>query len=201
MTIRCAAWSSAPPENRAAVDAHDDLVGVLTEAQRLGMIGAAPISVALGHAQAFVTALEALPGGSRVIDLGSGGGLPGLVVASRRSDVSFLLVDRRQKRADFLRRMVQRLGYGHVEVRCDDVATVIREVEFGDDRFDGATARGFGPPEFTLRCASRVVRAGGLVVVSEPPAGDRWPGALLDELGLTSERVGPVRRFVSLEAI
>jgi len=35
-------------------------------------------------------------------------------------------------------------------------------------------ARGFGPPSRTLQLAVRLVRPGGVVVISEPPDGDRW---------------------------
>ena len=61
--------------------------------------------------------------------------------------------------------------------------------------FDAVVARGFGPPERTLRVATRLVRVGGAVVISEPPSGDRWDPALLTELGVRRRRVGPVSRF------
>ena len=51
-----------------------------------------------------------------------------------------------------------------------------------------AVARGFGPPETTLEFASRLVRAGGRIVISEPPTGDRWDGELVAELGLRRRR-------------
>jgi hypothetical protein len=38
----------------------------------------------------------------------------------------------------------------------------------------------------------------GVIIISEPPAGERWDLGLLDELGVTSERRGAVRRFVVL---
>ncbi len=49
------------------------------------------------------------------IDLGSGPGLPGLVVAIL-SERPMLLVESRRRRCDFLRAVVAELGLGHVEV-------------------------------------------------------------------------------------
>ena len=51
------------------------------------------------------------------------------------------------------------------------------------ESFDVVTARGFGPPSATLRIGVRLVRVGGLVLVSEPPQSvpGRWP---VEELGL-----------------
>ena len=54
------------------------------------------------------TALAGVTG--TVVDLGSGGGVPGLVIADARPDLRLVLVDRRATRTDHLRRLVGRLG-------------------------------------------------------------------------------------------
>jgi len=172
-----------------------ETIEVLRESQRLGFLGARPVEQAAEHAAAFAAALGPPPG-ARLIDLGSGGGLPGLVVAELLPQCSIVLVDRRQKRTDFLHRAVRRLAFDHVEVRAADVATVASGVEAGTEHpFDGVTARGFGPPEMTLRLARRLIAEVGTIVISEPPTGERWDQGLLDELALESERIGPVRVF------
>lgn len=173
--------------------AHDELVGALLEAQRLGMIGPGPIDAAVEHAGWFVEALQPLAAGSTVVDLGSGGGLPGLVLAAQRPDLSLLLIDRRQKRADFLRRMIRRLGFDHVEVSDDDVGVLARRCAA---RFDAVTARGFGPPEVTLRLSVELTRPGGMIVISEPPDGDRWQPDMVEAFGLERCRIGAVQRFM-----
>jgi 16S rRNA (guanine527-N7)-methyltransferase len=172
------------------------LLETLREAQRFGFFGPGPVEEATAHAQSFVEVLRDLPLGARLVDLGSGGGLPGLVLAEALPDIEILLVDRREKRTDFLERVVRRLGFEQVTVRAGDVAVLVREVEAGEvDRFDAVTARGFGPPTVTLRLAARLLAPAGRIVVSEPPTGDRWPPELLTELGLVGERHGGVRVF------
>jgi 16S rRNA (guanine527-N7)-methyltransferase len=172
------------------------LLETLRQAQRFGFFGPGPVEAAATHSMGFVAALAALPPGARVIDLGSGGGLPGLVIASELDTVDLTLVDRRQKRTDFLERAVRRHGWTHVRVRCADVGEVVREVARGLTLpFDAMTARGFGPPEVTLRQAAGVVGVPSLVIISEPPAGDRWPPDLVAELGFSSRREGAVRVF------
>ena len=173
-----------------------ETIDVLRESQRLGFLGARPVEQAAEHAAGFAAGLSELPPAARLIDLGSGGGLPGLVLADLLPHASIVLVDRRQKRTDFLQRAVRRLGLTHVEVREADVATIADDVEAGRERFfDAVTARGFGPPETTLRLARRLISGNGRIVISEPPSGERWDQDLLDELGLASERVHAVRVF------
>jgi 16S rRNA (guanine527-N7)-methyltransferase len=174
-----------------------ETIEVLRESQRLGFLGARAVEEAAEHAAAFATALDPLGDGARLIDLGSGGGLPGLVLADLLPRCSITLVDRRQKRTDFLQRAVRRLGHEHVQVREADVASIARDVEAGvEPAFDVVTARSFGPPDITLRLARRLTEAGGAIVISEPPTGEqRWNQGFVDELGLTSEPIGPVRLF------
>jgi 16S rRNA (guanine527-N7)-methyltransferase len=161
----------------------DALVEVLTDAQRLGFLGARPIPEVIEHARGFVRALAAAPSVESVLDLGSGGGVPGLVIAHDRPDLHVTLLDRRSKRTDVLERAVRRLGWqDRVRVITADAS------DLADDLVDGVVARGFGPPADTLRVAARLVRRGGPIVVSEPPpdgpSEDRWDTDLLDLLGL-----------------
>jgi 16S rRNA (guanine527-N7)-methyltransferase len=157
-----------------------DLVAALTESQRLGFLGARPIEEVIEHARAFVGGLDGLPIDARVIDLGSGGGVPGLVIAHDRPALRVTLLDRRTKRTDFLERVVRRLGW------ADRVSIVASDVTTFDPvpLFDAAVARGFGPPAETLAAAARVVRAGGRVVISEPPSGDRWEPEVVTAAGV-----------------
>ncbi len=165
-----------------------ELLETLRDAQRLGFFGAAPIEEAVARAERFIPALTPLAAGARLVDIGSGGGLPGLVIAAALPAASVLLVDRRQKRTDFLERAVKRLGMKHVAVACTDVRDLVRAVRSGSvTPFDRVTARGFGPPEVTLTLASGLMEAAGRVVISEPPAGERWPDELLERLELEVE--------------
>lgn len=169
---------------------------VLVDAQRIGALGPRPIDDVVAHARAFV---DALPTGThRVIDLGSGAGVPGLVVAEARPEATMVLVDRRAKRTDALALAVAGLGWrDRVSVICADVDDLVRNPAHAGS-YDAVISRGFGPHETTLRLSASLVRPGGVVVISEPPEGEpnRWPAELVKELSLTGpERLGPVARF------
>ncbi|MEY4605300.1 MAG: putative ribosomal small subunit methyltransferase [Actinomycetota bacterium] len=155
---------------------------MLSGLRHRGSIGTTSIDEAIAHAERFVALLPADP--LCMADLGSGGGLPGLVIAVRRPDVRMVLVERRLSRADQLRRAVGALSLGgRVEVHAGDVRTLATE---RSQQFDVVTARSFGPPTTTGRWGSALLRSGGLLLVSEPPVsgGDRWPAELLEQCGL-----------------
>lgn len=172
------------------------LVAVLERAQYEGALGSRPIPEVIDHARAFVAALP--QGLQHVVDLGSGAGIPGLVLALDRPELHLTLIDRRAKRVDALRRATVALGWtDRVTVAEADVFQLTSDPAWVH-RCDAAVARGFGPPEETLRGAAALVRQGGWVVISEPPdtTPSRWDPAWLERNGVgTPERLGAVVRF------
>ncbi|MCB0979289.1 MAG: class I SAM-dependent methyltransferase, partial [Ilumatobacter sp.] len=132
----------------------------------------------IAHAGRFVSRLPHGPG--TLADLGSGGGLPGLVIAVARPDLWVTLVERRQQRADLLRRAVAALDLtATVVVHGEDVASLARRAA---GTFAIVTARSFAAPTVTARWASVLLATGGLLLVSEPPEPDhsRWPADVLE---------------------
>ncbi len=149
------------------------LIKVLREAQRVGIIGPTDVEAELAHARQYVPGIP--PDARDVVDLGSGAGLPGLIIAHDRPDLRLLLVERRAKRSDFLRRAVAALGMlDRVVVSGEDTEQMLRSpVHIA--QYDVVTARAFGPPELTLRCAAGLLRSPGTLVVSLPPGGELEP--------------------------
>jgi 16S rRNA (guanine527-N7)-methyltransferase len=91
------------------------------------------------------------------LDLGSGAGLPGLVVAIARPDVSLRLVERRRSRAAFLELAIERLGLRNTSVlpvRAEEV----------DEMADLCFARAFAPRRASWETARRLLRPGGRLV-------------------------------------
>jgi SAM-dependent methyltransferase len=150
--------------------------------------------------------LAGLPETGPVLDLGSGGGLPGLVLATYRPELELTLLEARQRACRFLREAVADLGLPHVvvvEARAEDAA---RRPDLRG-AFDAVVARSFGPPAVTAECAVGFLRVGGRLVVSEPPEDggpdappSRWPPDGLDALGLgpSGRSRGAGATFVSL---
>ena len=157
---------------------------VLERSRSLGFLGPGPVGT---HIERSLDGVGLIPAGTtRALDLGSGGGLPGLPMAIARPDIHWVLLDGSITRCKFLRGAVTELGLAD---RVDIVAARAEEAGRHPDlraRFDLVMARSFGPPAVTAECGSPFLRAEGHLVVAEPPGGDpdRWPAEGLDRLGL-----------------
>jgi 16S rRNA (guanine527-N7)-methyltransferase len=103
---------------------------------------------------ALVTDL--VPSGATVADLGSGAGLPGLVMAVRRPDLVVTLVEPLLRRTTFLDEAVQDLGLGNVEV----VRARAEELH-GARTFDVVTSRAVAPLDRLAGWSLPLVRSGG----------------------------------------
>jgi 16S rRNA (guanine527-N7)-methyltransferase len=106
-----------------------------------------------------------VPPGSSVVDVGAGGGLPGLPFAITRPDARLTLVEPRAKRVAFLRTATRELQLKNAEV--------VRERAGGLEPggFDVAASRATFPPDEWLDLGLGLVRPGGLVLVF---AGQAW---------------------------
>lgn len=95
----------------------------------------------------------------RLVDVGSGGGVPGLPLAIARPDVPVTLVESTKKKADFLSRAASSLGLSNVKVYPDRAETLARD--FGRDAFDVATARAVGALNVLVEWCLPLVKKGG----------------------------------------
>jgi 16S rRNA (guanine527-N7)-methyltransferase len=175
----------------------------LSRSSELGFLGGMPVEDQVDHALGFVAVAESYLGRSpsAVVDLGSGGGIPGVVLSSCWPEGRIVLLDSSERRTDFLLSETTAWGRGGSPgVRLGVVEVVrSRAEEFGRlyemrGQFDLVTARSFGPPAVTAECGAPPLAPGGLLIVSEPPeptGGARWPSDGLDLLGL--EAVARVR--------
>lgn len=165
------------------------LTRALEESRARGFLGPNSLEPHLAHAEGFAITWNALRSSQpeQFLDLGSGGGLPGLVLLERWDNFGVLL-DSMHKRVALLNEVLTWPGAPEngraVLGRAEEVA---REPGY-EGKFDLVTSRAFGPPSVTAECAVRFLKEGGLLIVSEPPESDsskRWESPALKTLGMT----------------
>ena len=111
--------------------------------------------------------------GSRILDVGSGAGLPGIPLALMFPDKQFVLLDSNNKKTRFLRQAMYELNLKNVEVvhaRCED---------FQDEkRFDTILARAFASIKVMLETSAHLLAQHGQFLLMK----GIYPEAEIDEI-------------------
>jgi 16S rRNA (guanine527-N7)-methyltransferase len=110
---------------------------------------------------------DLVPRPSALIDLGSGAGLPGIVLALLLPDVQVTLLERMERRSLFLDECVQELG-----LRNAQVYRATAEEVAGKLAADVVTARAVAPLDRLAGLAAGLVRPGGLILAVKGAAAE-----------------------------
>lgn len=123
----------------------------------------------------------------RVGDIGSGAGLPGLVLAAARPDATLVLIEPMERRVDWLTAEAERLGLDNVEV----VRARAEEVQL-DAWLDQATARAVSALSKLIPLTAPLVKTGGQLLLMK--------GARVDDEIAAARKVIARHHLIDVEA-
>lgn len=132
----------------------------------------------------IIDSLTVLPGldelepGSRVIDVGSGAGLPGMPVAIARPNLHVTMLESTGKKAAFIRRAIDALGLTNAAVLHERAEIAGQSPEYRE-AYDACINRAVGPMNVLLEFALPLVGVGGRVLAMKGPRVEQE----LDEAG------------------
>jgi 16S rRNA (guanine527-N7)-methyltransferase len=129
------------------------------------------------HVGDALTVLPFLPAGPiALVDVGSGGGVPGIPLAIARPDARVMLVESTKKKAAFLKSVAGELGLGNVSVsewRAEDVGH-----SNSRETFDVAVARAVATLDWLAEwCLPLVKKGGRLLAMKGARAAEEVPAA------------------------
>lgn len=141
-----------------------------------------PVAMVARH---LLDSLAVLPfvTGAGVADVGSGAGLPGMVLAIARPKRDVVLIESNRKKAAFLRHVRRRLSLPNISVVQQRV-----EAWYPETRFDCVICRAFSSAGQTARLAGHLIAPGGRFLLMK----GRDPAAELAELPLDFRAVDTV---------
>ncbi|MES1941012.1 16S rRNA methyltransferase GidB [Salinisphaera sp. T5B8] len=150
-----------------------------------------PLSMVTRHLLDSLSVLDFVTGAS-VADIGTGPGLPGLVIAIARPRMALTLIESNRKKAAFLRHVRRRLELENVTVIQERVEAVE-----STDKFDTVICRAFAAAGDCARLAGHLVAPGGRFLLMK----GRDPAEELADLPLDFRAVDTVAlRVPGLEA-
>lgn len=139
--------------------ARDYATALVLDADLLGLLGPREMpKLWTRHILNSVVVSELLEPGELVADVGSGAGLPGIPMAIARPDVSFVLIEPMERRANWLKEQVSELGLENVSVERARAEEVVLH------RFDVVTARAVSALPKLLRLCVPLLKPGGRVL-------------------------------------
>jgi 16S rRNA (guanine527-N7)-methyltransferase len=153
-----------------------------------------PLEMVKLHLLDSLTAVPAFKEAVNVLDVGAGGGLPGMVLAISRPDMNVSMIDTVHKKTAFLNQVKAELGLGNVTVYTKKV----QELEV-KTKFDVITSRAFADLSDFVNWSGHVLQEGGqfIALKGTAPAEERerlpapWKVQKLEPLavpGLDAER-------------
>lgn len=95
-----------------------------------------PVEIAVKHFLDTLPVSPLLPSGSRLLDIGSGGGFPGIPLKILRPDLHVFLIDASRKKVSFQKHIISMLGLKDVETRHARAEELKEELRPESRRYD-----------------------------------------------------------------
>lgn len=112
-----------------------------------------------------------IPTGASLVDVGTGAGLPGMIIKIMRPDIEVTLLEARGKKVNFLKKVVSQLGMQGIECVWGRAEEVGHDEDFRE-KFDFAVARGVARLNILAEFCLPLVRVGGTMVAYKGPEGE-----------------------------
>ncbi len=114
----------------------------------------------------IIDSLAALPlvrdaSARRILDLGAGGGVPGIPLACATPELHVTLLDATARKVAAVRRIVEQLGLTNVDAVAERAEAIAHDLNHRE-QYDGLTARAVAPLRVLVEYAAGFVRPGGV---------------------------------------
>ena len=107
----------------------------------------------------FLDCLAVIPfiNSSTLLDVGTGAGLPGIVIAIVNPDIKVSLIDKVGKKITFIKRIIAELDIKNIETYHDRV-----ELLTSEEKYDGIISRAFSNMEVFIKSTKHLIKTQGV---------------------------------------
>ena len=201
--------SLAPEEIKKYIDENEarlrQYVSLLIKANELARLTGPSDEETLwnGHIIDCAFALPLLPAGGSVIDVGTGGGLPGLVWAICRPGLHVTLLDSITRKCVQVERIAELMGLSNVTVVCSRSEDYAKK---NLEKFDAAAARAVCAAGILAEYLAPFVKAKGRLIAFKGPkareelasVGNKWKNLGLSQPRLVPYELGDMNHCVAV---
>jgi 16S rRNA (guanine527-N7)-methyltransferase len=127
-----------------------------------------PREVAIKHYLDAIAPLPYIPESGHLLDIGTGGGFPGIPLKILRPGQSMTLIDSVRKKINFVRHVIRQLpleGIEALHIRAETLADAL----LPDDQFDVIVCRALSDPHSALKWSQPLLAPGGKIVLYQGP--------------------------------
>jgi len=152
---------SATPEQIEAIRRYVSVLVLWNE--RVGLTAISdPVEILTRHFGESLFGARHVPiGHSRLADIGTGGGFPGLAIKILRPEMELFLVESNKKKAAFLAETIRVLDVNHVDI----VTERFEDWRPGENSLDFITSRALGRYTFLMRWAAEMLKPSGKLIL------------------------------------
>ncbi len=122
-----------------------------------------PLEVAVKHLLDSAVPTNYIPPGSSLVDIGSGGGFPGIVIKVLNPSLSVTLIDSSIKKVNFLKHIIRTLNLNGIEALHTRAELLSEDPGYGN-RFDVAICRAFSKADNFIKTAIPFLTGDGLMI-------------------------------------
>ncbi len=123
-----------------------------------------PVEVAVKHFLDTLPVSPLLPSGSWLLDIGSGGGFPGIPLKTLRPDLHVMLIDASRKKVSFQKHIISMLGLEDVEARHARAEELKEELRPESRRYDVIVSKAISRLDRFLDQAVPILGRPGMVI-------------------------------------
>jgi 16S rRNA (guanine527-N7)-methyltransferase len=105
-----------------------------------------------------------VPRGTRIIDIGSGAGIPGISLAIYFKHLTGFLVESNHKKADFISSAIKKLGLLNINILCERAEIVARDKKYRET-FDWCFTRAFAKHFISIELSSAFIKKNGIYYI------------------------------------
>lgn len=147
----------------------------------------APLLIAEKHFIDSITAVSFLGNATCLMDVGSGGGFPGIPIKIMRPDLTVVLVDSARKKVNFLKHVIRTLQLEDIEAIHARVEDLYGEDLYGN-QFDAVISRAFSDlSTFEALAFPLLSKKGALYAMKGKHADQEITAAILEKFDLQTD--------------